>query len=146
MGNVIPFRLRAACVAASKPLNAPSGCTTEAERAVKAAVDSGGDRRAVMAAATPLTDECRDRYGFTIMLDGMPSSPAALADALITLTRGLALLEAEFGRPFWTFGVYFGQEKLTWFDDGYGGSTALAVPADFAPAQFVLPRLQSLRR
>jgi hypothetical protein len=149
MGTVIPFKPRALAPAHGVPPHHVPTTTCSTEQAVLAAVDDGCDRRGVLAAAGPLIEHCRDHFGFTVMGDGLPSEPGELADALITLRRGLAELDAEFGgRPFWTFGVYFGHQRLNWFEDGYGGRNALAVPNDIAPAafaDFVRPRVQALR-
>jgi hypothetical protein len=148
MGVVIPFERRA-----PKRASTTHGGTQRAgnlsEQSVLATVSDGGDQAAVLAAAAPLLDHCRDRYGFTVMRDGLPSAPEALADAFITLSRGLALLGAEFGgRSIQTYGVYFGFKELAWFEDGYGGMNALAVPPDVNAAdiaQFVGPRLRAAR-
>jgi hypothetical protein len=117
-----------------------------AEQAVLAVVREKADRGAVLAAAEPLLQRVRDRYGFAVMHDGLPEEPEALATALVGLLRGLTLLDSDIGqrRALSTFGVYFGHRELAWFDDGYGGSTALAVPDRVLPddlARFVRPRL-----
>jgi hypothetical protein len=147
MGVVIPFKPRASKLSNGVSAS-PSPCA--AELAVLAALQDGCDRYAILEAAGPLIEHCRDHYGFTVMHDGLPSEPDELGAALLTLRRGLAQLEAEFGgQPFWSFGVYFGHQKLTWFEDGYGGKNALAVPsyiADTEFAAFVRPRVQELRR
>jgi hypothetical protein len=147
MGIVIPFVARSARPGHGQTSNRGTG--TDAERAVMAAVQAGMDSHGVLAAAAPLLERCRDPYGFTVMRKGLPTAPGALADALLTLARGLALLEAEFGtRSFQTYGVYFGHQELAWFEDGYGGGNALAVPVGVEPdelAQFVRPRLKHAR-
>ena len=149
MGVVIPFRPRAEKPATDRPAALPSEPTRIAVHAVQAAVRAGHDRRGVLDAAAPLLAHCRDRYGFTVMRDGLPPEPEALASALLTLVNGLALLEAEFGAlPFESVGVYFGQTELKWFDDGDEGETGLALPLSTAPsdlARFVRPRLRGIR-
>jgi hypothetical protein len=97
-------------------------------------------------AASPLLERCRDRYGFVVMRDGLPKEPAVLGRVLLELSRGLSVLDAEMGAPriYPTFGVYFGRRQLAWFEDGYSGTTGLAVPnktnaADLAA--FVRPRI-----
>jgi hypothetical protein len=147
LGVVLPFRPRTAQLAdrGGETISADIA----SEQAVMVAVSTGCDRRGVLDAAAPLLEQCRDRYGFTVMRDGLPRDPDQLADALLTLARGLALLQAEFGdRPFRTYGVYFGHKELAWFEDGYGGANALAVPVDVDAstlARFVKPRLQAAR-
>jgi hypothetical protein len=149
MGIVIPFPVRQTRHPhVGQPGTGPSSVTA-AEQAVIAAMQAGANRQVVLDAAAPLLDRCRDPFGFTVMRKGLPTAPAELGDALLNLARGLALLEAEFGtRSFQTYGVYFGHKELGWFEDGYGGSNALAVPVDVAPAdlaQFVRPRLRHAR-
>jgi hypothetical protein len=87
------------------------GCSIQAESkqlsavelAVHAAVQDGCDRTGILAAAGPLIEHCRNHYGFTVMRDGLSAEPDELADALLTLMRGLSHLESEFGgRPFWS--------------------------------------------
>jgi hypothetical protein len=69
-----------------------------------------------------------------------------LGRVLLELSRGLSSLDAEMGAPrtYPTFGVYFGRQQLAWFEDGYSGTTGLAVPNDTAAAEiaaFVRPRI-----
>jgi hypothetical protein len=87
------------------------------------------------------------------MRPGLPLAPEALASALLTLARSLRPLDSELGgrRPFWAYGVYFTeqQKKLTWFEDGYGCMTGLAIPIGIDAVeltQFVQRRIQTLRR
>jgi hypothetical protein len=151
MGDVISFTPRAknpnVCVQPTAHAATRAHCGLE--NALLAARREGQDRHDILAAAAPLIEHCRD-HGFTVMRDGLPSEPDELADALLTLRRGLAALETEFGgQPLWSFGVYFGYQKLTWFEDGSGGKNALAVPSNVAPAEFaafVRPRVKALRR
>src|SRR5262249_5188382 len=104
------------------------------------------------AAARPLLERCRDRYGFTVMLPGLPLATEVLASALLTLARALRPLDAELGgrRPCWAYGVYFSaQQDLTWFEDGYGRKTGLAVPIGIDAAEltrFIQDRIRPLRR
>jgi hypothetical protein len=151
MGDVIPFSPRA-----TKPniWSQPSAAAMPLpccglEQALIAARLDGQDQHDILTAAGPLIKHCRD-HGFTVMHDGLPSERDELTDALLTLRRGLAALETEFGgQPLWSFGVYFGHQKLTWFEDGTGGKNALAVPSNVAPADFanfVRPRVEALRR
>ena len=144
MGVVLPFIRRPAQRGTSTA--GPAGQSIGAEQAVLAVVRGNADRSAVLAAAEPLLQRVRDRYGFAVMRDGLPEEPEALATALVGLLRGLTLLDSDIGqrRALSTFGVYFGHPELAWFDDGYGGSTALAVPDRVVPddlARFVRPRL-----
>ncbi len=47
-------------------------------------------------------------------------------------------------RTYPTFGVYFGRRQLAWFEDGYSGTTGLAVPNETNAADlaaFVRPRI-----
>ena len=60
------------------------------------------------------------------------------------------MLDAEMGAPrsYPTFGVYFGRRRLAWFEDGYSGTTALAVPDDTMAAElagFVRPRVSKTK-
>lgn len=155
MGVVIPFEPRARLRAhvADRPADLPADLPADGlgARTSKAALreDAGSDE--VLAAAGPLIRLCRDRYGFTIMRDGLPSDPDVLGSALLNFSLGLALLEPELaGRPAsGNFGVYLGRPDLSWFEDGFGGMTGLAVPADVDPealAYFVRPRLKGARR
>ena len=101
-------------------------------------------------AASPLLERCRDRYGFVVMRDGLPREPAILGRALLELSRGLSMLDAEMGAPrtYPTFGVYFGRRQLAWFEDGYSGTTGLAVPSETKAADlaaFVRPRIAVAR-
>jgi hypothetical protein len=151
MGTVLPFQPRKAKTASAVAPSATAPASLAAAGlAVTAAVDAGGDRRDVLAAAGPLLAQCRDRYGFTVMRAGLPGRPDTLAAALLTLARGLALLDAQFsGRPFSSYGVYFGHDQLGWFEDGYGDLNGLALPVDTDPAalaEFVSPRLRAHER
>lgn len=139
MGVVVPFKPRPK---SSKP-------TARAERAVVDAAKDGSDFHAVLNAAEPLLALCRDRHGFTVMREGLPLDPDALATALVSLLRAMELAEAETGKRRLTlgFGVYFGRPALEWFDDDGGGSRALAVPNDTEAhhlAAFISPRLRAL--
>ena len=84
------------------------------------------------------------------MRDGLPQEPASLGRALLQLFRGLCMLDAEMAAPriYPTFGVYFGRRHLAWFEDGYSGTTALAVPDGVKAAElaaFVRPRIAVAR-
>jgi hypothetical protein len=136
MGVVLPFEPRA-----TKRTIARRGATHEldtidGELALMAAQCEGRDRRSILAAARPLLQRCRD-LGFTVMRPGLPADPEVLACALLTLARGLRLLGAELRehRPRRAFGVYFGRKELTWFEDGYGHRTGLAVPIGIDTAE-----------
>ena len=153
MGIVIPFPSRTS--PRDEALFAPAGgvhldpVQFDAEQAVHDALAGGGDRYNVLEAADQLMALCRDRYGFTVMQDGLPRDPGVLADTLVGLLRGLALLQGEFvrGRVVPGFGVYFGRPALAWFEDGCGGRTGLAVPDRVeaaALAAFALPRLKRI--
>lgn len=155
MGIVIPFTPRRSANGTGRavPVGGVQLDATQfdAEQAVHDALAGGGDRYDVLDAAGELMALCRDRYGFTVMQDGLPRDPGVLADTLVGLLRGLALLESEFvrGRVVPGFGVYFGRPALAWFEDGCGGRTGLAVPdrVDAAAlADFVRPRLQRIAR
>jgi len=118
------------------------------EVAIMAAVHEGRDRRGILAAARPLLELCRDRYGFTVMRPGLPAAPEALASALLTLVRGLRPLDEGLAgrRPFWPYGVYFSdQQPLTWFEDGYDCMSGLAVPLGVDAADITLFLQQWLR-
>jgi hypothetical protein len=151
MGDVISFKPRAthSSVRFQPTAHAATRAFCDLENALLSARREGQDRQDILTAATPLIEHCRD-HGFTIMPDGLPSEPDELTDALLTLRRGLAALQSEFGgEPLWSFGVYFGHQKLTWFEDGSGGKNALAVPSNIAPAEFaafVRPRVEAMRR
>ena len=147
MGVVIPFAeiKRAKLLAGAQPLT-----PADSEQATAQAISVAADQPGVLAAARPLLDRCRDRYGFVLMRDGLPQDPAILGRALLELFRSLSMLDAEMGAPrtYPTFGVYFGRAGLAWFEDGYSGTTGLAVPnstkaADLAA--FVRPRLAGPR-
>lgn len=114
------------------------------------AIRAAGDQAAVMAAARPLLDRCRNRYGFVVMLDGLPRDPMILGDAIVQVFHGLTMLDIEMGAPrtYPTFGIYLGRRHLTWFEDGYSGTTGLAVPNDIKAADlaaFVHPRISAAR-
>lgn len=141
MGVVIPFAKRA---------DVPAGAAATFGTVIFDAIRAGGDQARVMAAARPLLDRCRDRYGFVVMLDGLPRDPQILGRALVELFRGLTTLDIEMGAPrtYPTFGVYFGRRRLAWFEDGYSGDTGLAVPNDIKAADlacFVRPRVAVTR-
>lgn len=142
MGIVIPFAPRAKADA-PPPAHAPA---REGSDAPAGAAQDAADRMVVLAAARILIDRCRDRYGFVVMRDGLPTDTATLAKALSELHRGLSMLDAELRLPrnYPTFGVYFGGRSLGWFEDGYSGSTGLSVPDDIEAATlaaFLRPRL-----
>jgi len=144
MGVIIPF---AEIKRAKSPLSAPLFADY---RAITDAVNAGTDQLGVLEAARPLLERCRDRYGFVVMRDGLPKEPAILSRALLELSRGLSMLDAEMGTPrtYPTFGVYFSCRQLAWFEDGYSGTTGLAVPNDTAAADlaaFVRPRIAVAR-
>lgn len=144
MGIVISFEeiKRAKLPASAQPLIAAG----DDERATIDAICAVSDQSDVMVAARPLLDLCRDRYGFVVMRDGLPHDPAILGRTLLELHRGLSMLDTNMKAPrtYPMFGVYFGRPHLAWFEDGYSGTTALAVPNDTVAADlatFVRPRM-----
>ena len=146
MGEVVAFKAPSARAA-------PAPAATIEELAVIAAVEGGGDRAAVMDAAAPLLERLNLHYGFAVMRRGLPEEPGSLANALLLLSRSLAALDpiaSALQRPrTGAFGVYFGEERLAWFEDGYGGETGLAVPPGIGVrelAAFVAMRLARGRR
>lgn len=148
MGIVIPFAefKRAKLPASAQLLPAASNIEGATADAIRGAVNQLG----VLAAARPLLDRCRDRFGFVVMRDGLPQEPAILGRALLQLFRGLSMLDAEMAAPrtYPTYGVYFGRRHLAWFEDGYSGTTALAVPNGTEAAElaaFVRPRIAVAR-
>ena len=152
MGVIIPFETRTTRRAIARGRASREVETIDVEMALMAAMRDGRDSCGILVAAGPLLERCRDRYGFTVMQPGLSPDPEVLAGALLTLARGLALLEVEFGhcRPYYrSYGVYFGQQELAWFEDGYGGNAGLAVPVEIdatALAGFLRPRIRKLRR
>jgi hypothetical protein len=86
------------------------------------------------------------------MQSGLPSAPEVLASALLTLILGLRPLDRDLrgNRPNWVYGVYFSdKQELSWFEDGYGSASGLAVPIGIEPIEltrFVQRRIRSLRR
>lgn len=145
MGIVISFEKikRAKSPARAQPLTTATG---DDEQATTDAIQAATDQSGVMLAARALLDQCRDRYGFVVMRDGLPQDPAILGRALLALYRGLSMLDADMKAPrtYPTFAVYFGRTRLAWFEDGYSGTTALALPNDAAAADlatFVRPRI-----
>jgi hypothetical protein len=152
MGVVLPFEMRAKKRGIARRRAPREVDTVDAEHALMAAVRDGCDKRGILTAAAPLLERCRDRYGFTVMQSGLPHGPEVLASALLTLARGLQPLEAELAgrRPRWAYGVYFSEvQHLTWFEDGYGSTSGLAVPIGIDAAEitrFVRQRARALRR
>jgi hypothetical protein len=150
MGEVIPLDTRAKRRAIEGRGAANTLNSADAELALITAARDGCDKRGILASASPLLEQCRDRYGFTVMQSGLPHSPEVLVCALLTLARALRPLDAELGgrRPFWAYGVYFvEQQELSWFEDGYGGTTGLAVPIGIDGAEltrFVQQRFRTL--
>jgi hypothetical protein len=150
MGIVIPFERRAQKRTAAR--EDPGHELNAIDAVLKAAARDGCARREILIAARPLLEQCRDRYGFTVMRTGLPTAPDVLGTALLTLARGLRPLDEELGgrRPCWAYGVYFSeQERLSWFEDGYGRMTGLAVPIDVDAVdltRFVRQRIWPLRR
>jgi hypothetical protein len=140
MGIVIPFKPRLATARVF---------SNDEKRPVLDAVRSGGDRGDILVAARPLLGRCHRQYGFSVMADGLPEDPQTLCDAIFLLADGLDLLASEVKGPVrWSFGAYFGQAKLAWVDDSYGGNADLAVPLSITPAelaQFIRPRLVKRR-
>ena len=137
MGVILPFKPRAAQQNFASPEAATDVDMFKAEQTIRAARHEGYDVRTTMAAAQPLLDLCRERYGFTVMRDGLPDEPEALVDAFLNLSQSLCQLDTDVGdhHPRWNYGVYFGQQKLSWFEDGYGEMSALAVPHDIDVAE-----------
>jgi hypothetical protein len=153
MGVVLPFEPRATNHTIARLGAARQADIIDAEQVLAAAVRDGRDSRGILAAARPLLERCRDRYGFTVMQTGLPTAPEVLASALTTLAHGLGALDAELRArwPFWVYGVYFSDPKrqLTWFEDGYGSMSGLAVPIGIDAAEltrFVQKRIRALRR
>lgn len=148
MGVIIPF---AEIKRAKSPLSAPLFADAGNDHlAITDAVHAGTDQLGVLVAARPLLDRCRDHYGFVVMRDGLPKEPAILGRALLELSCGLSMLDAAMGAPriYPTFGVYFGRRQLAWFEDGYSGTTGLAVPSEIEAADlaaFVGPRIAVAR-
>jgi hypothetical protein len=144
MGVIIPFEQ---IKSAKSPLRAPPFADATSDHlAITAAVQAGADQLGVLLAASRVLERCRDRYGFVVMRDGLPKEPTVLGRALLELSRGLSALDAEMGAPrtYPTFGVYFGRQQLVWFEDGYSGTTGLAVPNEIKAADlaaFVRPRI-----
>lgn len=133
MGIVIPFRPREAAKPAPGTL---ASTVARAEAEMLAAVAEGQDRLAVLMAAAPLIERCRERYGFTILCEGLPATAGALAEALIALTRGFDMLAGEMdGRPRHDFAVCFGHDRLGWLEVD-GVQAALAVPDDIEAEEF----------
>jgi hypothetical protein len=141
VGEVIPFQRRV--TGRGEP--DPAVDARECEALVRAGVRAGCEARGILEAAKPLMAHARDRYGFAVMADGLPLDPDALAHALISLSRGLSLLVLDIPRrPLVTIGVYFGHADFSWFEDGYGEESGLAVPNAIVPeafAAFVRTRL-----
>lgn len=148
MGIIIPFpALKRVKLPATAQLSAAD---SDYEAALVDAIRTTADQSGILAAARPLLDQCRDRYGFVVMRDGLPQEPAILGCALLQMFRGLSMLDATMSAPrtYPTFGIYFGHRKLAWFEDGYSGTTALAVPNETQAADlaaFVRPRVVRLR-
>jgi hypothetical protein len=148
MGVIIPFaEIKRAKTSLNAPLFSDAG---NDHRTITDAVRAGTDQLGVLEAASPLLDRCRDRYGFVVMRDGLPRDPVILSRALLELSHGLSMLDAEMGAPraYPTFGVYFGRRHLAWFEDGYSGTTGLAVPSETKAADlaaFVRPRIAVAR-
>jgi hypothetical protein len=142
MGIVIPFKPRAASVAANIG-------TRDDKRLMLEALQNGCDCNGLLVAARPLLGRCHRQYGFSVMTDGLPDNPRDLCAALFLLADGLDLLASEVKGPVsWSFGASFGQDVLAWVDDSYGSDTELAVPAGIAPSElaaFVRPRLTRRR-
>ena len=149
MGVVLPFRRPPKGLATDRR-GAAHTLDNAVELGLTRAVRDGCDRRGILAAAKPLLDRCRDRYGFVVMRDGLPKEPAILGRSLMELSRGSSMLDAEMGAPrtYPMFGVYFGRRQLAWFEDGYSGTTGLAVPSETEAADlaaFVRPRIAVAR-
>ena len=148
MGVILPFKPREPqrTVALSRATTEVS--MVDAEQTLHAAMDDGSDSSATLAVAQPLLDLCSNLYGFTVMQDGLPSRPEELARVLRTLARTLRQLEVDIDgpRPVWNFGVYFGQQELAWFEDGYGSMSGLAVPNEIDAdelEEFIQPRIKA---
>jgi hypothetical protein len=144
MGVIIPFEQIKSAKSPLRP--APFAYPVHDHLAITAAVQAGADQLGVLMAASSVLERCRDRYGFIVMRDGLPKEPAVLGRVLLELSRGLSALDAEMGAPrtYPTFGVYFGRRQLAWFEDGYSGTTGLAVPNETNAADlaaFVRPRI-----
>ncbi len=116
------------------------------ESAIAEAIRSASDQSSALSAARPLLDICRNRYGFSVMQNGLPRQPEALSHILLELYRSLLILDEEMHPPrtYPAFGVYFGYRKLAWFEDGYSGETGLAMPLNTKAAElaaFMRPRV-----
>ena len=97
MGVIIPFaQIKRVKATACDSL---FGVARNDDRAITDAIHAGADQGGVLAAARPLLDRCRDRYGFVVMRDGLPKEPAILRGALLGLSRGLSILEADMRAP-----------------------------------------------
>lgn len=123
----------------------------DAEQAVLDELVNGGDQGDMIAAAGELIALCRDRYGVLVMRDGLPRDPGVLADTLVGLLRGLALLQREFDKGPLVPGlpVCFGRPALAFVDDGRDRAMRLAIPDGVDAvelAEFLRPRLQSIAR
>jgi hypothetical protein len=146
VGIVVPFsQFKSAPSLAGRPSAADNGLT-----AVAAALHTAGSQLAALHAAKPLLDECRDRFGFVLMRDGLPDEPILLARSILELYKGLCSLDTTMGVPrtYPSYGVYLGRSALAWFEDGYSGETGLAVPFDTTAADiasFIIPRVSSRR-
>ena len=148
MGIVVPFtdfkRTRSFA-------GATQACSSGPElSAITTALRASGDTSAVLRTAKPLLDQCRDRYGFVLMRDGLPQDPKLCSRSLLELYQGLCLLDTAMGAPrtYPSYGVYLGRPALAWFEDGYSGETGLAVPNDVSAAQiasYIAPRVTSRR-
>jgi len=148
MGIVIPFEKFK--LAQSSAGTQRLAAIVDDEQAITKAMHAASDQSVVLAAARPLLDRCRDRHGFVIMREGLPQVPTILGRAILELSRGLSMIDADMGAPrsYPTFGVYFGRRHLAWFEDGYSGTTALAVPDDTMAADlaaFVRPRVSTTK-
>lgn len=155
MGIVICFPQRMAPPAVQKVRPAEPvrlDCAQfDAEQAVLDELVNGGDQAGMVAAAGELISLCRDRYGFLVMQDGLPRDPGVLADTLVGLLRGLALLQEEFTKGPLVPGlpVCFGRPALALVDDGRGGPARLAVPDGVDATElagFLRPRLERMAR
>lgn len=121
---IVPFRPR-------KNRATGDATTRDHELPVMEALRDGADHKAVLKAAGPLLARLHDRYGFTVMRSGLPVDPAALGNALLTLSRGLREAEAglDLAPPVRSWGIQFRPDgAIHRFDDGYGSETGVALP------------------
>ncbi|MDX2259827.1 MAG: hypothetical protein NW205_13050 [Hyphomicrobiaceae bacterium] len=148
MGIVIQFPVSARSAGSAATARGAALGSGSLRGAVEAAAGAGS-RSEVLSAARPLIAECRERFGFSVMADGLPTDGRTLATAILSLHAALEDLAKAPGvsLPIYPgFGVYFGRRRPGWFEDGYGGQSGLAVPNEVDPAQLAALVGNRLRR